>query len=84
MYTNISYKIQVGVERVISDENTKFRRVLKYCPKPCGGRQPCIRTCLCGRGMMSNEQGKCEPMSEMVKLQLKEHDHGEILTTPFI
>ena len=44
--------------------------MLKYCPKPCGGRQPCIRTCLCGRGFMSNENGKCEPMSEMVKLKL--------------
>ena len=48
----------------------KFRRVLKYCPEPCGGKKPCIRTCLCGRGFMSNGHGSCEPMSEAVKQNL--------------
>ena len=53
-----------------TETSKKFRPVLKYCPKPCGGKQPCIRTCLCGPGMMLNSEGSCKPMTSKVKTQL--------------
>ena len=57
---------------------------MKYCPKPCGGRQPCIRTCMCGRGMMSNDEGGCTKMSEEVKKQLRAHDNSKFIVNYYL
>ena len=73
-------QFKAGIESLKTDgKAVKFRRVLKYCPKPCNGKKPCIRTCICGRGFMSNEEGRCEPMTEEVKLKLNQTvavEHG--------
>ena len=81
MFQNTWVEIEKLEQIDVKSEHVKvrFRKVLKYCPKPCGGRQPCIRTCLCGRGMMSNGNGKCEEMTNSIKEQLRKHDNGTIL-----
>ena len=64
------------MESIPLSENNVFRKVLKYCPKPCGGIQPCIRTCLCRPGMMLDDEGKCKTMSSKVKNQLVTQSEG--------
>ena len=52
------------------DESKPFIEVLTYCPPPCGGEVPCVRTCCSPFKMWNTTSYSCEPMSGIVKEQL--------------